>query len=85
LSLTDENITEINIFPNPANRHIEVTGLSAASNIIYKIYDLTGRTVHNGQLAMDHRISVSDLREGLYVFQFNANNHRFTKRVIIKH
>ncbi|WP_262913064.1 zinc-dependent metalloprotease [Chryseobacterium sp. MEBOG07] len=75
---TDENSssTEIRLYPNPVKSILTLTN---TSNEQYKIYDMSGRLVSEGNLESG-TVNVNKLTNGTYVIQIG----KFTKQFIKK-
>ncbi|KAA1247481.1 RICIN domain-containing protein [Aquimarina sp. RZ0] len=60
----------IEIFPNPANDFITVTGVEKGDNI--KIYDILGKVVHQTLVKNENEsLSTSSLKPGLYIVSYD--------------
>jgi uncharacterized protein (DUF1501 family) len=86
--LTTENFNtnqEIVIFPNPTSELITV---HAAENInTVNIYSLDGRliaTYRNPQIENQFVINVQSYAVGIYTFEVNTENGKFSKKIIIR-
>lgn len=78
-SITDnENIAQMNIYPNPFLGRIEVSGLNGIVN--YSIVSINGRTVLTGRIKPKEPIDLSGLESGVYFMQIG----QFKIRKIIK-
>ncbi len=70
-AVNEENLARVNIFPNPFNEFINLQ--SEADRSTFKIYDLAGKEVINGQLNRgNNSISTETLTSGLYVVQIQT-------------
>jgi hypothetical protein len=86
----DGNRTSILIYPNPANRmlNVECWMLNEYQDIDVAISDLYGRKVietsHPGRGVVE--INTSDIQAGTYILTMHAKNgFKVTKRVVIQH
>ena len=76
---TDEEIT---IYPNPANRLINFTGLQANSQVT--IFDLNGKMIETSAVNNNTK-DVSGLNDGIYIVNIiNENNSKNIKLIIKK-
>ncbi len=83
LSITDESISKINIFPNPANDYILIQSDLEVENIF--IYDMTGKIVLKQKLKTDHKVDLDGISKGVYYVNVIAKNKKFkTEKLIIK-
>ena len=82
LTATKHNIA---IFPNPAQDKLSIVCDSESETICY-IYDMTGRTIatHILSSGKQHKISTTNLRDGVYIIKFLNNNFEKTEKLIIK-
>jgi len=72
---------EFNIYPNPVN---DIINISKANNISsLKIYSSKGVLVKQINISDLNQIDVSDLKQGIYLFQMSdAKGKLFTRRII---
>ena len=84
--ITIEN-KEMNIYPNPANIHVEVSIPQNTEATSYKLFDAKG----NLMVTKDHlrtqknfSIDVSQLPSEIYFIYLQTKNNVFTKKVIIR-
>jgi len=70
----------IDIFPNPATDHFELTGAEAGDQ--YEIFDIAGKKVQSGDA--ETRLDVVGLKQGLYLFRLTKKSGQSaSKRLII--
>lgn len=67
---------EVSIFPNPVKDYLIVKTQKKSKS--YKIYDISGELVK--EQAVLRRISVSDLKPGIYLIKTDYGVSRFTKK-----
>lgn len=79
----------VSLYPNPATNAIQI-GYNAPDNgdFSIKIYDISGRMIENLSFAANQgknewEIEVSDLANGVYIFQMENGVSRSTEKVII--
>ncbi len=65
------------IYPNPTTSFIHLNGLKDIKNNKYKIYDLTGRIIQEGDIN-DNAISVENLNQGNYILVVNKHKYQLT-------
>lgn len=71
-SIEQSYASSFNIFPNPTQNVLSVTGLDAAENHAFQIFDVAGRPVFMGTLqGTQGSIDVSSLSAGIYVLHIN--------------
>ena len=72
--------TSINIYPNPADEVLTVSGLTDTTS--YNLYNATGKLLNTGQLSeIENKVDVSQLSAGLYLIQFGESSAvKFLKR-----
>ncbi len=77
------------VYPNPATDKINISFPAGEEIIIFEAFDNIGKKVIEKRVITNNdylNIDVSDLPEGLYIFNFyTINNTIVTKKVIIKH
>jgi hypothetical protein len=70
---------KIKLFPNPANKHVKITGLTNLEN--YTIYSITGALMSKGTISNEELIDITELNNGLYFLKIkNGNTLRFLKK-----
>jgi dienelactone hydrolase len=80
----EENLGVYQIFPNPANEKLFISGLSPKS-VTFMIHDMQGQTVLSGQIQNGNaEINLEQLKNGSYLLQLVAEPSTFCK-VIIAH
>lgn len=85
LSVAQIEIVNLIMYPNPADEHSVVSGLSEdTSAASYDIYDVSGRSVQKGHLN-NNTISTRALSSGLYIVQLKINATTISKRLVVKH
>tara|TARA_B100000768_G_C11213242_1_gene346968 strand:- start:3 stop:1085 length:1083 start_codon:yes stop_codon:yes gene_type:complete len=75
-----DNIHEvIQLYPNPANEYIQISGLT--ENLDYKIYNILGQNILNGETQNMAKIDVHLINNGVYLIRFsNGIIKRFIKK-----
>ena len=78
-SLNNEFAAQTQIYPNPANKTIQIK-----ADRIYQVdlQDITGRKI--GSFVSNEAINVENLPNGLYFLQFANENIKFAKRLVIQ-
>lgn len=78
------NVDNVILYPNPCKTEFFIEGKSFTS---YDLINSLGQIVKNSILDENidnHRISVSDLSDGMYYLRLSSNNGFFNKKIIIK-
>ena len=71
------------LFPNPADKFLELKKPDNCDSYIYKIYTINGRLVQSSQSAEDfHSIDVSSFAKGIYLVRINTGNEIITHKFI---
>ena len=84
LATVEGKIKGISIYPNPANNEVNVI-LNKAEAAKYIIYDLSGRLVNSGNVAVDGKINVERLSTGNYVLSIQLKNgDKVNEKLMIK-
>ncbi|MCO6501162.1 MAG: T9SS type A sorting domain-containing protein [Vicingus serpentipes] len=77
VSINELNKKEINIYPNPAQNTIHISGVYNNNNIgnkEVKIIDVLGKTIYSSIInSTNYQIDVSELSRGVYFIQLNDN------------
>ena len=79
----DDNKTEFNLYPNPANEDLIIS--SSKSPFSYKIYSITGEKVLEGEsLTAKKELDISQLPSGTYAVWIGDHEKGNTKIFVIK-
>ncbi len=82
ISKTDNlTVNDLNIYPNPAKKYIEIKNLDASSNIY--IYSLNGKLVKTIKEHNQTNIYISNLKPGIY-FLKTENNQNVYKFIVVE-
>lgn len=82
----EENQYQFNIYPNPADDHININTGGLNVEIKFTLINLLGQTVKNGMInRRQTHISTKKMHEGLYLLKLSTNDKVLTtRRIIIK-
>ncbi|KLT69322.1 family 16 glycosylhydrolase [Flavobacterium sp. ABG] len=83
----DREVTEVSIYPNPANDYIELSVPAKLTNKEVTIHDLAGNLVAKSRMdtAVEEKvIDISRLPKGIYILNFSSDQKSVTKKVIKK-
>ncbi|PCJ64317.1 MAG: hypothetical protein COA58_13260 [Bacteroidetes bacterium] len=70
--------TAIQIFPNPANDKINIATQNLnEGDVMYFIYDITGKEVYRSSLVVDKSIDISSFNSGVYYVKMKTSNGGF--------
>lgn len=74
---------KIFIYPNPSKEYISI--INVADNTKFDIFDLNGKQVVSGLITSSmNKIDISQLREGMYIIQFDAKDKYYANQKFIK-
>ena len=79
LSAEDDGQKLLNLYPNPADNHINITGFDELSE--YQIIDLTGKILQFGSIR-DNSLDVSHLPSGVYFLNIRTQNENLIKSFV---
>ena len=84
ISEIENSNNKISIYPNPTNNFITIQNRqNSTENFEYKIVDLTGRIVKNGNSKFNEQINIESLTSGNYFVQIQTdNNQNFIQKLI---
>lgn len=72
LSIAENKINDIQVFPNPAGKYIMFNGIDDQSNV--DLFNISGKRVKSLIVnSSDSQIDVSDLTNGVYLARINKN------------
>ena len=76
---------KLKIYPNPANSFLSIQNFeNLTENFEYKIIDLTGRIVKNGNSKYNEQINIEELMNGNYIIKIQTDNDKIISQKIIK-
>lgn len=83
LANQEDVLSNVKLFPNPANNHVTIQGKENLENVEVKLLDISGNLIHGN---FTTNMTVQDLTPGLYFVQiFNPiTNKTIRKRLVIK-
>lgn len=64
LSVADNELPEVKLFPNPSSQFLNVTGITASTP--YTILDMSGKRIQAGFINSDTSIDINALASGVY-------------------
>lgn len=78
ITTNTETNTQLNLYPNPSNEYINISGLRENEN--YTIWNTIGTEVKNGNISNQEKINIQTLTNGVYFLKFeNGYNIKFIK------
>ena len=83
LAVTENNITGLNVYPNPVTNGVLYinTQANAEKNVV--IYDILGKQVFNTTTAAND-INIASLKAGAYVVKITENGKTATSKLMVK-
>ncbi|NRB59651.1 MAG: VCBS repeat-containing protein [Winogradskyella sp.] len=81
LSLEDQSLTDISIFPNPAKDILTISTVVDLNQRIATVFDVTGKKVLNQRL-MTNQVDVSTLQNGVYFLRIENEGRSITRKFI---
>jgi len=83
LSTSDNQLSEISVYPNPAVRSVFFEGLT--TQVKYEIYGINGKALKNGEIdAQNNQVNIENLENGLYFVRLFNENMSSTHKIIKK-
>ncbi len=76
-SITEADIAEINIFPNPANDYFQLSGDNDIDRI--EVYNIVGKQVLTESNTTGQAHDISNFRNGLYIVRLISNEGKLVK------
>lgn len=73
----------VQAFPTPANEWIETPEMEVGTP--YVVVGLNGSVYQEGELQASHRISTSELQDGIYVISFQTGTSVTSLKVVVSH
>ena len=86
---TEESTIEkqsLKVYPNPATNDIWIKHQASGKEIQFALFDTFGRLVKQGEITSinNMRISINDLKKGLYILTISDQNKTLTTKVLKK-
>jgi hypothetical protein len=83
LSIIDETLTDLSIYPNPVEDELQITTTADITDKIATIFDINGKRLNSSKLT-NNMINVSFLSEGVYVLRLESRGKVMTRKFIKK-
>jgi hypothetical protein len=77
LSLDEQSLVSIELFPNPVTDKLHVKGCKTDAD--FSIYSVTGQLIKEGKLN-ENTVYVGDISEGMYYIKFKEELNPFLKK-----
>jgi hypothetical protein len=81
VSLLEEELQDIVLFPNPTSDYFQIQYMSDVT-VDAKVFDLQGRLIHNQLLSSNEVIQTSSWEKGVYIVYIQSLN--WTEKVIVR-
>ena len=78
LGISDNQFTELKIYPNPANNTFNISGLEEGE---IEIFDSQGRSVKQMNIG-EKEYSISELSSGVYFLKITSEDSSVTRRLV---
>jgi len=83
LSVGDEDLISLTVYPNPASDIIFVSGLTQKTTL--EIFDPLGKKILTKLIDTNQNgVSISELASGIYIFKLNDSSNVTIKKIIVK-
>ncbi|PKP01750.1 MAG: hypothetical protein CVU11_14245 [Bacteroidetes bacterium HGW-Bacteroidetes-6] len=76
------NSSTLSVFPNPATNQIGINSSEIVSGSLYRIVDLTGKTILSGKLNTEKTIDISLLNSGCFILEVVTENQVFSQKIL---
>ena len=83
LSIEDETLTDLSIYPNPADDILIIKTSADLREKIATVFDITGKRVYNQKL-LNNRLNVSSLESGVYVLRIESEGKSIRRKFVKK-
>lgn len=79
----DNIISQVNLFPNPAQDYLELNGLQNTNSLL-EIMELNGKIVYSKNIfGSVHQVDLSGFINGIYIVKISNNNNQVLKKLIV--
>jgi len=75
---------EVSVYPNPASEYILFDLTAISESAIVELFDLQGKKVLEQKLSENKRISVNNLRKGLYLYRLNDSGYIYKGKILVE-
>jgi hypothetical protein len=84
--LASEKISEVSVYPNPANSNFNIEIPDSYVGGEFSIIDLTGKVVLRDRITQSaiKQVDISNLNDGIYLIRLNNGAEHFTDRLLKK-
>ncbi|WP_299184111.1 sulfatase-like hydrolase/transferase [uncultured Aquimarina sp.] len=84
LSIEDQKISDLKIFPNPSNRFLNFNFKNPVNDLTMEVLTLTGKTIKKVQVTNlnTYQIDISNFPKGIYLIKIKADSEISIKKVI---
>jgi hypothetical protein len=84
--LVSEKISEVSVYPNPANSNFNIEIPDSYVGGEFSIIDLTGKVVLTDRITQSaiKQVDISNLNDGIYLIRLNNGAEHFTDRLLKK-
>jgi hypothetical protein len=82
LGVIENNLDQVNVYPNPASDNFSISGLQNPAEIA--IFDVLGKRVLAQQISGVNPVNVTDLKAGLYLLRIMSQGQQITQKLIIQ-
>jgi hypothetical protein len=83
-AISENPFIDINIYPNPVDDVISITGIDLSKPTLIKFFDLHGKLLLIQNIDENNRIDVSYLDQGLYICKINQDGRTTNHKILIK-
>jgi len=80
LNIKPEFLTDLNIYPNPVDKNINIKTNEDLSGSIVTVFDILGRRMLNEKLSSSKTINVTSLKTGYYFLRVQAKGKSIKKK-----
>ena len=80
--VVDESIDQINVFPNPVNNTLYISGYE--SEYSYAMYNGLGQVMANGTVRGSQQINVSGMAKGVYFLRLTTGTQVRVEKVVVE-
>jgi hypothetical protein len=83
LSITDENLADVSIYPNPVEDQLQIITSADVTNKIATVFDINGKRIINVKLNTNS-LDVSNLQSGVYFLRLESEGKSIKRKFIKK-
>jgi photosystem II stability/assembly factor-like uncharacterized protein len=76
-------LKDIQVYPNPSDKFIELKNMAPGTVLTYRIYDVNGKSHLSGKMDSSQQIDIHKLKDGQYIIELRSETARITRKIVV--